>query len=112
MKGHQFAVIATVENPVKVSAVFPSYLSLSDGDGRCSWEFFVRIDLCETDGWARIDFLKIDSEGEFEFQTEHRPLLRTGEFFRPGNNYEKISAAEFNAKITDLRAALDAVPRE
>lgn len=112
MARQAFSVIATVEGQVHVSAEFPAYLTYWYGDdGRSSFDFFVRIDRIGGEQ-ARIDFLKIDSDGEYEFRTEYRPLLRCGEFFRPHNSYRSISVAKFNEKIGQLIAALNSVPKE
>lgn len=108
-----FEVVASVESKVRVSAIFPVYLTLSDSSDSSahSWEFFVRIDLLPTDHkQVRVDFLQIDSDGEYEFRTQCRPIMRAGEFFRPDNSYFKSTAAEFNSKIAELRSVIDAVP--
>jgi hypothetical protein len=109
----RFAVTASVESEVSVGVIFPTYLVLFDGsDSGCfTWEFYVRIDLVGNNQ-ARVDLLKVDSDGGYEFSTDIRPLRRTGEFFRPGNSYDKSSPAEFNAKIAELRAVIDEIPRE
>ncbi|QPF81659.1 hypothetical protein IC762_17690 [Bradyrhizobium genosp. L] len=109
----RFGIRQSVETEVVITATFPTYLTLYDyvDDGTADWHFFVRIDLIGASS-ARVDFLKIESDGTYEFRSEVRLTSRLGEYFGPHNSYSRISAGEYRSKIAELRGVLDTIPNE